>query len=168
VRLEQVVVLDIASMSPRDRFLRPIAWRADTGLRTRLVADPSPGDDFDAEPVWRSGGGVGLAASPASSLLVYGLAEATLDVGPGLEHDVSFGPGASVGLYLDAFEGRLRTHAYGGITRFAAGDRTTWYRGGLEQRVTLGPPAMVSLEGSINRIDGDEWLELSLSLSFFF
>jgi hypothetical protein len=168
VRLEELVVLDVASINPRDRFLRPIAWKVDTGLRTRLIADPSPGDDFDAKAVWRTNGGAGLAAAPTRNTLVYGLGEATLDVGTALEDDVSFGPGASVGLYLDSFSKLLRTHLSAGITRFLAGDRTTWYRAELEQSITLGAPVSLQLKLGANRIDGDEWYEAGFSLSFYF
>ena len=168
VRLEELVVLDVASMSPRDRFIRPIAWSFDTGLRTRLVADPSPGDDFDPEPVWRSHGGVGLAAAATAWATVYGLAEATLDVGTALSKDVSFGPGASVGLRIDSFGERFHTHLHAGITRFLAGDRTTWYRGGLEQRLSLSQSLALQAGLHANRIDGDEWLEARLSISLYF
>ncbi len=168
VRLEELVVLDVASLSPRDRFLRPVAWKFDTGLRTRLMADPSPGDDFDEKYVWRTNGGIGLAASPFQVLSLYAMGKVTLDVGSALRDDVAFGPGASVGASLDSAGDRLRTHVHAGITRFLAGDRTTWYRAGVEQRIRLTGPASLLLGVQVNRIDGDGWLEASLALAFYF
>jgi hypothetical protein len=91
-----------------------------------------------------------------------------LDVGTALDHDASFGPGAVAGVSVDAFERRFRTHLYAGVTRFLAGERTTWYRGGLEQTLRLSAPLALQVSLQANRIDGDEWLEARLALSLYF
>ena len=56
----------------------------------------------------------------------------------------------------------------GGVTRFAVGDKTTWYRGGLEQRLSIGTRGAIHLRGTANRQDGDEWFEAGATASFYF
>jgi len=167
VRLEELVVLDIVSLPPRSEFFRPIAWKASTGLRTRLVRDSGDGD-FDPKPMFRTNGGAGLAVSLGNKVLAYAFGDATLDVGSALSHDVSFGPGVTIGFYVDAFGDLSRTHFFGGVTRFAVGDETTWYRGGLEQRLSIGTRGAIHLRGTANRQDGDEWFEAGATASFYF
>jgi len=167
VRLHELVALDLQSLTTWDRFFRPLSWRFDTGLRTRLVPKTGhPG--LDPEGVFRTHAGAGLALALPRHATLYGFAEATLDAGPSLDHSVAFGPGAALGLLFGSEADRWRTHAFAQATRFALGDRTTWVRAGARQRLTLGRNSALELETVFERDFGRSWARVGLAWNWYF
>jgi hypothetical protein len=167
VRLHELVALDLVSLTTWDRFVRPLSWRFDTGLRSRLV--PKAGHTgLDPEGVFRTHAGAGLSFALPRDATLYGFAETTLDVGPSLEHDVAFGPGAALGLLFGSPADRWRAHAFAQATRFVLGDRTTWLRAGAEQRLTLGRNSALELETVYERDFGRSWARVGLSWNLYF
>jgi len=156
VRLQELSLLDAVSLSPRSRVFKPWAWSFGTGLQTRRVPGCCGLEDIS---VWGSEIGAGLAWELAPGRLVYGLADARLDVGPGLKDDVSFGPGARLGTWLGPHGGRWKGHIFGEFARFVAGDTTTWLRSGAEARVSISRNTALAFEGSFNRIYDESWFE---------
>jgi hypothetical protein len=165
VRLQELTLFEIASLSPRSHAFKPWALSAGTGLRTRRVRDDG---DLDDAAVWGTHFGAGLAWDPHRAILLYGLADLRLDVGPDLEDDVSFGPGVRLGGYAGEREARWRGHIFGEFTRFAAGDTTTWIRGGAELRLMISRNTSITVEGSIKRIHGESWFDGGLRASLHF
>jgi hypothetical protein len=165
VRLQELTLLEVGSLGPRSRVFKPWAWSGKTGLRTRRVPDDG---DLDDAPVWGTQIGAGLAWDPHPAVLLYGLADVRLDVGPDLEDDVSLGPGARLGLFVGRAETRWKGHLFGEVTYFAAGDTTTWLRGGVAARLATSRNTALTLESSVNRIYGESWLEGALRLSLHF
>jgi hypothetical protein len=165
VRLQRLVLFEASSLSPRSRVFKPWAWSVSTGLQTR----PAPaGRDFDEISVWGNEFGLGLAWDPLPAVLVYGLPDVRFDVGPGLEDDVSLGPGSQCGVFVGEAEGRWRGHWFAAATRFAVGDTTTWLRTGLDARFTTSRNTAIVLEGSGNRMYGENWLEGAVRLQLHF
>ena len=151
--------------APRSRIFRPWAWSIGTGLRTRRV--PEHGELEDAS-VWGTQLGAGLAYDPAPGLLLYGLADARIDVGPDPENSFSVGPGARLGMFAGRREARWRGHLFGEVTRFALGDTTTELRGGGSLRLTTSRNTALTLECSVNRAYDETWLDASLQMSLHF
>jgi len=167
VRLQELVALGLQSLTTWDPLFQPLSWRFDTGIRTRL--QPEAGQsDLDPEAVWRTHGGVGLAFALPRDATLYGFAEATLDAGPTLARDYALGPGAALGLLVGSENDRWRAHAYAQVTRFALGDRTTWLRAGVEQRLTLGPRTALELDTAFERDFGTSWGRVGLSWNLYF
>ena len=83
VRLHELVALELRSEPARDRLFRPISWHASTGLGTRLL--PRSDGDLDAEPVWRSDGGVGGTWAFGDDVRLQLLAELRAETGGSLE-----------------------------------------------------------------------------------
>ena len=165
VRLQRLVLFEASSLSPRSRVFKPWAWSVSTGLQTR----PAPARrGFDEISVWGNELGVGLAWDPLPEVLVYGLPDVRFDVGPGLEDDVSLGPGAQCGLFVGEAEGRWRGHWFAAVTRFAVGDTTTWLRTGIDARFTTSRNTAIVLEGSGNRMYGENWVEGVVHLQLHF
>jgi uncharacterized protein DUF4105 len=165
VRLQRLVLFEASSLSPRSRVFEPWAWTVSTGLQTR----PAPArGGFDEISVWGNELGVGLAWDPLRSVLVYGLPDVRFDVGPGLKDTVSLGPGAQCGLFVGEAEGRWRGHWFAAVTRFAVGDTTTWARTGIEARFTTSRNTAIVLEGSGNRMYGEDWIEGVVHLQLHF
>lgn len=135
VRLHAFTLLDIESLSPRDRFIAPWSWRLSTGLRTRLL--PEADGALDPEPVWSGEGGVGLTYALGRWVLLFGFGQLRLEAGPDLDHQVAFAPEALAGLQLGGREGRWRGRLQASAGRYVAGDVSNAFRAGLAQRVTL-------------------------------
>jgi hypothetical protein len=165
VRLQELTLFDTISLSPRSHSFKPWAWSTGTGLQTRRVRDDG---DLDDTAVWSTHLGAGLAWDPHPALLLYGLSDLRLDVGPELEDDVSFGPGARLGVYLGRREARWKGHLFGELTYFALGETTTAIRGGAELRLMTSRNTSISIEGSINRIHGENWGDGALRLNLHF
>jgi len=167
VRLHELVVLELQSLTTWDRFFRPLSWRFDTGLRTRLVPENGRAR-LDPEGVFRTHAGAGLAFELPRYATLYGFAEATLDAGPSLDHSVAFGPGAALGLWIGSEADRWRAHAFARTTYYALGDTTPSVSAGVEQRLTLGRNSALELETSFERDFGRSWARALLSWSWFF
>jgi hypothetical protein len=165
IRLQELTLLELESLRTRSYVAQPRAWRLGTGLATRRVPD---GRELDDAAVWRSRGGAGLAWDPRPDLLLYGLAEGLLDVGPDLEDDVSAGPGARVGVFAGRHGGRLKAHAFGSVTGFVLGEETTWLEGGMGWRLTTSRNSALVVEGTVNRIHDESWFEGGLALNLYF
>jgi len=165
VRLQELVLVEALSYSPRSEVFRPIAWKLDTAIRTRRVATF---DRLREETVWRTAAGVGLSTEAPAHTLVYGLGEAVLDVSPSLEDVASFGPAIRVGLLTDWPGDRYRAHLFGTVTRFALGDTDTWIEAGLVQRVSLRRDLTFEVETTFNRTGGRSWGRFAGSLKLFF
>jgi hypothetical protein len=165
VRLQELALFETSSLSPRSHAFKPWALSAGTGLRTRRVRDEG---DLDDAAVWGTHIGAGLAWDPHRAILLYGLPDLRLDVGPDLEDDVSFGPGVRLGMYAGEREARWKGHLFGEFTRFAVGDTTTWIRGGAELRLMISRNTAISIEGSFKRIHGESWFDGALRANLHF
>ncbi|MBW2723482.1 MAG: DUF4105 domain-containing protein [Deltaproteobacteria bacterium] len=165
VRLEELTLIEAVSLSPRSEVFQPFAWNLSVGLATRRVS--SKGELHD-EAVARGDIGGGLAWQPWRWLHVYGLATATLDAGPGLAHDVSLGPGARTGVYLNWPRDRFKSHFFADAREFVVGDRTLRLRAGTQQRLTLSRNTALLLEGTYNRVEGADYLQAELALQLHF
>jgi len=165
VRLQELTLLEIVSLSPRSRVFRPLAWSGGTGLRTRRV----PGnDELEDSSVWSTHGSAGAAWDPHPGVLLYGLGGLRLDAGPDLDDKVSFGPGAQLGVFVGEAGSRFKLHAFGVATWFVLGDTTTTIRGGLQGRLTTSRNTSVHLEGTVNRAYGESWGEGLIQVNLHF
>lgn len=165
VRLEELTLVEALSLSPRNEIFESIAWNFSTGLATRRVDD---GGDLDDAAVARTDIGIGLAAEPLAGLHLYGLATATLDAGPELEHDVSFGPGARAGVYFTWPGDLLKSHVFGDYRPFLVGDVSHAVRAGVEQRVVLSRNTALIAEGAFRRDEGRDYIEAGVRVQLHF
>jgi len=167
VRLQELVLAELRSTTPRDDFFQPRSWGLETGIRTRL--HPDSDGDLDRRLVWRSGGGVGLTYAPgAGPVTLYGLANAWLEVGSGFEHGWAVGPGVELGLELATPGDRWKGLFFARGTRFLAGDRETDLELGLGQRLTLTRSSAAVAEVGLHHYAGESWLDARLSLQWSF
>jgi hypothetical protein len=165
VRLEELVLVQLQSKTPRDSFFKPISWGLETGLRTRLFPDDG---DLDRRLVWRTGGSLGMTWAPGGGpLSVYGLLDARLEVGSGFGHGWALGPGAEIGLDL-APEGRWSGRLFGRATEFVLGDRETSFEVGLGQSWALTRTTALVGELGGQYYAGESWLDARVSLQWTF
>jgi len=166
LRLEELVAIDVTSITPRDGFLQPISWKASTGLRTRLV--PSADGELNPKLVWSGGAGAGVASKPARSLLAYGFVEMTADAGDPLERGFAVGPALQVGLLAGPDDDRWRVGLSATQTRFAWGDATSETRIALDGRLSTGDRSAVEVEVAFHRDFDHEWMDAGLAWKLFF
>jgi len=136
IRLHEFVLLDVSTASPWRRPFRPLGWRFDLGLRTRLFSRRND-NGLEPEPVFRVQGGVGAAVAPLPGLHLYGFGELALEAASKIEGNSVAGPVARFGLAYSTPKGRFTFHAEA-IAGVLAGRRTSpWLELRLEQRVGL-------------------------------
>ena len=167
VRLEELVLVELQSKTPRDDFFHPLSWGLETGLRTRLF--PEADGELDRNLVWRTGGSLGFTFAPGRGpLSVYALGDVRLEVGSGFDHGWAFGPGGELGVELSVPGDRWQGRLYGRGTRFVVGDRQTHLEAGLGQRLTLTRTTAAVAEVGVEYYRGESWLDASLSLQWTF
>jgi len=167
VRLHELVLLDVVTASPWRRPFRPLGWRFDLGLRTRLLSsDRDRG--LDTEGVFRLQGGVGGALAPLPGLLLYGFGELALESGAGLEGDVTGGPVTRSGLAWTTPGERvsLQLEAIAGVL---AGERTApWLRLEIAERTALSRTWSIVVSGRYEHAYDVGHLEGRLGLLRYF
>jgi len=167
VRLHELVLLDVVAASPWRRPFRPLGWRFDLGLRTRLLSSDR-GRGLDTEGVFRIQGGLGAAASPLPGLQLHGFGEIALESGPGLEGDLGVGPVLRSGLVWSSPEERtsLQIEAVAGLL---TGPRTApWLKLSLSQRLALGGSWALVASGHFERAYEVGHFEGRLGLTRYF
>ena len=155
----------MVSLTPWDSIFRPLSFRIETGLRTRVVPDS---DGVQQTSVFRNRGGVGLSFDLGGGALMYALAEATGELGAELDHDGALGAGGSAGILASTPGDRWRGDLFARATHYALGDVTTALSAGLAQRVTLTHRLALELRSSYERDFGRGWLQGTAGLRGYF
>lgn len=115
LKLQNLDLIDIVSISPRDDFFEPISWKVRTGLTQRL------GEDGADHLVYDLTTGGGFAWKTPMIGLFYVLAEAEADLGGVSEEHWALGTGGSVGIIRDVGN-QLKIHLFGRDIYYALGD----------------------------------------------
>ncbi len=161
VQLEQLTVVGIVSLSPREGLLKPLSWRVSGGAKR--VERP----DGSRPLVGHLDGGSGVSARFGANVLAYALGEGSLLASGRLTHDHAAGAGASAGLLVDA-NARWRLHAYGRSLRYFSGEQHTRLEAGLDQRLTLTRDVALRLETSWRRAYERDTRTVALHLDLHF
>lgn len=111
--LNRLDLVDIISLSPRDRFFKPLSWAVQTGIDRQWT-------DGREHRVAHVNGGVGVARGWWPSSLVYGLGTARLENNHGFDDPLQPALGARSGLLMDA--GLVTLHWEVGAEKFANGE----------------------------------------------
>lgn len=145
--LENLDVIDIFSLAPRDNFFHPISWKLKTGL-TRVETDHD-----EARLVYQINPGAGLAFKNCTAGLIYGMLETGLIVGGGLEKSYAGGIGGSAGM-IRPVNGFWKVHAFARDIYYGLGDTHNMFEAVLQQNFAIGPDQSISIDVS-RRKTGD-------------
>jgi hypothetical protein len=167
VRVEDLALVRITSISPRDRLLSPLSWTAGLGLRTRMVEGGVDGD-VDARGLWYGQAGAGLAWEPSRRRVVYGLLRGVVEAGDGLDGDVAVGPSLELGVLDEDRRGVWRRQLYMSAFPVVVGDTTTSARVGLVQRFQLSERSALAFDVAGEYGYGELWLDAKLSWQTYF
>jgi len=168
VRLHELVLLDVVTASPWRRPFRPLGWRFDLGLRTRLLSSDRD-SGLDTEGVFRLQGGLGAAIAPRPGMLLYGFGELALESGPGLDGDLALGPLTRSGVVWSS-PGERHSIQLEGIAGLLAGPGKTapWLRLELSQRLRLDRSWSLVLSGRFEQAYEVGHFEGRLGLTRYF
>lgn len=125
VRLWQLHVIDIVSLSPRDTFFKPVSWKVNTGFDRKLMFD---GDDH---LIYRINPGGGLAYDNPIGL-TYIMAESDINAGGVFKDNYSLGFGGSAGI-IKTIADWWKVHISGSALFYKAGDDSRSIKGSLLQ-----------------------------------
>ncbi len=137
--LQRFDAIDIISITPNDRFIQSISWKAGTGLRRRYFTDD------EHRLLWFLNTAGGSAWKVPVLGLVYAMAEVELEAGGTLEHNFTAGAGASLGT-LTKVTARWKAHVGVKDVYYFLGEKQHEASAFLAQRVRLGANSSVMLE----------------------
>lgn len=115
LKLQNVDLIDIVSISPRGDFFQPVSWKVRTGLGQKL------GEDGIDHLVYDLTAGAGLTWEIPLLGLFYVMGETEGDLGGRSEKRWAVGAGGSAGVLCD-LERRWKVHAFGRDIYYAFGD----------------------------------------------
>ncbi|MEJ2508460.1 MAG: DUF4105 domain-containing protein [Gammaproteobacteria bacterium] len=160
-RIESFTALNITSLTPRNRLIKPLSWYLDVGWYHSRFAEG------DEPVVFHLNGGAGLTYEPGHHALVYALLAGSLEKSERLRHHYALGAGPSIGAYLDPASG-WRVGITAKAFRYGTGGRHSAGEVSLKQRITLGHQSALKLDISRHYEFGNYWTEGKLSLDWYY
>ena len=159
--LECLDVIDIISLTPRDKFFSPISWKVKTGLM-RIA-----GEADDDHLVYEVNPGGGFAYKYDSLGLLYFMFETDAKVSGALENDFSLGAGGSLGV-MKLLTSRWKAHVFTRGISYGLGDRFSSLEGTLQQSYFINADQGISIDLSRRRTRGFYHNEAKALWSYFF
>lgn len=159
---EQIDIIDLLSLSPRDEFFKPWSWSFRTGFKKEMTSV-----DGKRELFWQNIGGVGLTTSFADKFLIYGLAQLEFDTDDALEQGWTAGSGLLAGMIWQVSD-PYKIMIEGNSVWFGLGDThekhslRTVHRFRLSKNVHFGVDAEKTFTYDFNRS------EVSAKFDFYF
>jgi Domain of unknown function (DUF4105) len=130
LKLWNMDLIDIVSISPRDEFFPSVSWKINTGLYRRPL-------DRDRDSLlYRVNPGGGFAFQNGAFGLWYLFLETDLNLGPDLDYNAAAGIGGSAGVLFDITEFWKAVFSARDIY-YGLGDTTNYFKFSLMQNWTL-------------------------------
>lgn len=161
VTLEQLDLVDIVSVAPRDDFFTPLSWKVTAGLARRTMRD---GRD---RLVGLLSPGSGLAVRLGPLGLGYAMLEVDANLGDRLEEKYAVGAGGSFGI-LAQITRRWSLAVSGRGLYYGLGDRHSLLEAKAAQGFALTPNLAISAEVVRRRAQSFYQTEGTVSLAVFF
>jgi Domain of unknown function (DUF4105) len=130
LRLEELMALDIESLSPRNRFFKPHSWKVKAGVVRKYLPD----DASLLAGLVNAGTGLDYSLDERNSL--YTFLEASLEYSGEYEDNYALGAGPTFG-FLSRVTPAWNVHMYTNIMRYALGEQRTDGDLVMEQRLSL-------------------------------
>jgi len=159
--LDNLGLIQILSISPRDRFFRPVSWKFDLGLRQALRKNGNESSVFELNT------GGGMAFSAGFSGTVFGFLEPRLQAGETLDEGYAAGIGVSAGLLTPVAKG-WKSLVYFRHTYFPAGDDHQHSEVFCSQRFRLSRNHALELDLNWEKAYDQDILETAVQWHIFF
>ena len=161
VRLEGLDIINIVSISPRDRFFKPTSWKVKTGFLQKTMADG------DENLIYHLNPGGGFAFKNDKLGLYYFMVETDLNAGGGYKDSYSLGIGPSLGVIREItkfWKMNLFTNAF----YYELGDNHKAYKVSAQQVVRLSRNNSLNLDLSWIRDFDVEQNDIKLNWNIYF
>lgn len=153
IKIEDLTLIDIVSLSPRSDLFKPVSWQVATGFRRR------PASAIFAEEQHNLGyfvdGGPGLAWGDLDTVAAYSFALASADANTGFDNSYAVGAGASAGILARPLA-HWTLRAELGALDYISGDdgRRRWAF--IEQQIPLAGRFALRLRAEYEDAAGEE------------
>ncbi|BCA81139.1 DUF4105 domain-containing protein [Desulfuromonas sp. AOP6] len=159
LRLHNLNLIEIVSLSPRSRFFKPISWKVKTGLIQR------PADDGGDHLVYELSPGGGFSYGN-DAVLGYGMVETELLVSGHFRDSFALGGGGSLGVLVNLAD-RWKVHAAARHIWHEAGDPHRSAEARLDQTLVTGRSSSLTLNLSRQKVHGRYLTDAGLNWNFF-
>ena len=139
--LEKLDIINIVSISERDKFFKPVSWKVDTGFFRQSL----PGGKRALYYKLSFGGGYAWNKKPFGT--IYLMADSELDVSGRIKNSFCFGLGGTAGILKD-FSNRYKIHLFVRPLYFMLGDTHTGFEWKASQQFSITANTAVSLDFS--------------------
>lgn len=161
VKLQSLQLLDILSITPRDRFFTPVSWKVRLGL------DRETTRNGDETLLFRLNSGGGLAWDSPFNGILYTFAELDLNAGDKIRGVFTVGPGIRLGILEQITEQwKLNLQAQGFI--YKVGDDRSLLRLSLAQNFKITRNSSITLEVAGEKVNSHRIGEVNLLLHRYF
>ncbi len=161
VELEDLTVIDIASLPPRNRIFKPISWKVSTGMNQERFSEN------DRVLVGRLDGGAGLSWKIGEQITAYTLLDGAFLCGGKFDENFSFGGGPNAGVYVDLTE-NLRINVEMSYQRYFLGMENTKTSLHGEARYAITTDHALKFGVSRLKTFDDYWTEGVVSWGWYF
>lgn len=159
VELNTLDLISILSLSPRDRFFRPISWKVKTGFMQKTF------DDGKDHLVYQLNSGGGFAYKGEFGLS-YFMFETDLQLGGRFDDSYCLSFGGSAGV-LKTLTNRWKIHLWGKKTYYELGDEHHGFSTHLEQNLHINANNTLNMELSRHKEFGIYFYEVSLKWNIY-
>ena len=161
LELENIDLIDIISIAPRDRFFKHTSWKIKTGFLRRTMK--SGGDYL----VYGLNPGFGYAYEIQLLGLWYFMFESELQVGGALDGNYSIGGGGSAGLIRNITR-FWKAHLFARNIYYGLGDVDNRWEAGIGQNLAIGADISFSAEVMLRGERDDSMLVPTARWNLFF
>lgn len=162
LRLESFDLIDIVSISPRNRFFKPLSWTFSTGLVR--VED---GDGEGRSLVYRFNPGSGVAYDSDIFGAWYAMLETQGDIGSTLDRSYAAGIGASTGV-VRPFLDNWKMQVYAKNIYYGLGEKYNAFEAGMALNIARDSDSALSLGVMRKRERGVYRSEAAVFVNLFF
>jgi len=162
LRMEAFDLIDIVSISPRNRFFKPLSWKFSTGLVR--VED---GDGEGRSLVYRFNPGSGVAYESDVFGAWYAMLETQGDVGSTLDKNYSAGIGASTGV-VRPFRENWKMQVYAKNIYYGLGEEYNAFEAGVALNIAQDANSALALGIMRKRERGAYRSEAAVFVNLFF
>ena len=160
LRLKHLDVIDIVSITRRDRFFQHLSWKVNTGL----MESQFPDGKSHLHAVLNPAGGFAFTLGETGTPYLF--IETDLRASGRFEHDYAFGAGGSAGIFGD-ISNDWKAHLRGGAIAYRAGDRHDRYFGRLDQTYRFRKNMAISLGLGWEKSFGESEREAKLNWNLY-
>ncbi len=161
MRLNDFTLIDVMSISPRDRLFKPLSFKMQTGLIRK-------GDPFGKDHlIYQFDPGVGLAFQNEMIGLYYGMLIADLEIGGMFDDHYAMGVGAEIGATIRITD-LWKVIPSAKAMRYEIGDRFTEGQGKITQTFTVDQNNTLGITASRELRWGQKKTKLGLTWHYYF